>query len=86
MPKSDMFEIDADESTNDEVVVRGAMQLKVYAATEKTALAQGIHVQKRQRTNKLKQAKCLRNENITKSDMFEIDVNASTDNAASCGR
>ena len=32
MPKSDMFEIDADASTNDEVVVRGAMQLKVYAA------------------------------------------------------
>ena len=35
MPKSDMFELDADASTNDEVVVRGAMQLKVYAANRK---------------------------------------------------
>ena len=34
MPKSDMFEIDADASANDEVVVRGAMQLKVYAANQ----------------------------------------------------
>ena len=36
-----MFEIDADASNNDEVVVRGAMRLKVYAATEKTALGPG---------------------------------------------
>ena len=35
MTKSDMFEMDADASTNDEVVVRGAMQLKVYAANRK---------------------------------------------------
>ena len=66
IPKSDMFEVDAEASTTMQQVVRGPMWLTMNAADRK---------------DKLKRPKCLWVKIIPKYDMFGADADESTNDA-----